>query len=452
MTRLLPFLLFFMTLISSVAAQDTAAVSNENDELNTISKPREPSEKEAALNDFILQFSRQKIHEEHHCYIAFKNVSVLDAENNKLRKHRTVIVEDGWVKEIRISFFTFSLKGAKIIDGKGKVLAPALTDMHVHFTCTNRDRLQYLLYGVTTIRNMSGYEYHLRDKSFISSGDILSPELYTCGPEFSGTDTSGFWQAVTDQQNAGYDFLKSSRSMNKESLLALLDYAKNAGMKVTVELPAGVTPASLSMYKDMITIDGYTGISNGKKVKLNENDSIWYCPAFASGSEVIRTKALKDFLDKPEYSMISDKQALIAERSSRDIDLSLSSNFKSKKSYYGGKAKKGLRILAGTESGLPLPMLVPGPSLHNEMKELIQLGFKINEAILAATRNPAIVIADEYNSGRIREKERTGLVLLDEDPLENIENYKKIEGVYVNGTWLSSEDLKVIRAKLEQIK
>jgi imidazolonepropionase-like amidohydrolase len=409
---------------------------------------------ETDINAFLLEFSKEKLQQQHSCYIAFKNVAVVDAEDNKIRKHRTVIVHDGQVISIKLYLFTFSLKGAKVVDGKGKYLAPGLTDMHVHFTCTNRDRLEFLLYGVTRIRNMSGSAYSLSDKAFVDAGEILSPKVYSCGPEvfpFYNNDTARIREEAGNQFAAGYDFLKAGRSLTDTALYTMLDAARKLGMPVAIELPNGIKPSDLSKYKDLITIEGFTAYENDRKAWAKDPGDFWFCPAFASYSELAATKTAKAFEKKPENSIVSETQSRLIGQSPQFL-FSMTAGYRSKRNFFKAGAKKQMRFLTGTESGLYIPMLIPGISLHNELKELQQLGLKTDQVILAATRNAAIVLRDEMNSGRIREGETTDLLLLDDDPLEKIENYKKITGMLVNGAWLSSADLGIIKNKLEMFR
>jgi hypothetical protein len=58
-------------------------------------------------------------------------------------------------------------EGFFVIDGSGKYLLPGLIDMHVHLGDNEDDLLLYLVNGVTTIRNMWGYEkFKLRNWLF----------------------------------------------------------------------------------------------------------------------------------------------------------------------------------------------------------------------------------------------------------------------------------------------
>ena len=126
--------------------------------------------------------------------------------------------------------------------------------------------------------------------------------------------------------------------------------------------------------------------------------------------------------------------------------------YKTKSSFYKAYVKAGGRLLAGTESGTNTPMLISGASIHAELKELQLLGLTPDQVILAATLNPSKVLDPEQLSGSIREGKRADFILLTENPLIKIENYKSIYGVMLNGTWLSPDDLKSIKNKLEVIR
>ncbi|HEY0029993.1 MAG TPA: hypothetical protein VGC65_04490 [Bacteroidia bacterium] len=418
------------------------------------------------MDEFVRKMSESN-RKDHQCIVAFKNVSIVDAKNNTIKKHRTVIQQDGIIIKIGFSLFT-SHKGAEVINCNGKYLAPGLTDMHVHFMCTNRDRIQYILYGVTSIRNMSGSPYHLADKDFIYSKEILSPRLYTSGPPLTsgnGTfmsqivnDTSSARNAVRAQYKEGYDFIKTDKRLNDTCLYVVLDEALKLGMRVAAELPDNVDLSKLAEYKSILTIEGFSGkLKDKKQLASMATAGIPHCPNFVSTAAVIQTKTRKAFVEKPEALIASDKQRALLETNLTEFINYVRPEYRSKVSFYKSYFKNGGELLLGSESGLIIPMLIPGASLHDELKSMQLLGLKNNEIILAATENAANVLRrspDELQllNGTISEGAISDMVLLSANPLEHIENYKSITGVMINGTWLPSKSLAGIRKGLEKIR
>ncbi len=88
-------------------------------------------------------------------------------------------------------------------------------------------------------------------------------------------------------------------------------------------------------------------------------------------------------------------------------------------------------IMAGTDT--PIAYLVPGLSLHVELEALVRAGLSNLEALQTATLNPAIYFELEGQLGRLEEGYWADLVLLTENPLDDIANTKKIATVIKQG-------------------
>ena len=69
----------------------------------------------------------------------------------------------------------------RMIDAEGAYLLPGLIDMHVHVFDRKYLALS-LAYGVTSVRNMSGYPIHLRWKQELSEGQWLGSNLAIGSP------------------------------------------------------------------------------------------------------------------------------------------------------------------------------------------------------------------------------------------------------------------------------
>src|SRR5207248_3086948 len=95
------------------------------------------------------------------------------------------------------------------------------------------------------------------------------------------------------------------------------------------------------------------------------------------------------------------------------------------------------RVLLGTDA--PVPLIVPGFAIFEELANLVRAGLTPYEAIHAGTVNAARCLGREAEFGTVCVGARADLVLLDADPLVDIDNVRKIAGVMVRGKWLSRE-------------
>jgi len=109
-----------------------------------------------------------------------------------------------------------------------------------------------------------------------------------------------------------------------------------------------------------------------------------------------------------------------------------------------GLQKAGILLLLGTDSGTGGMGIVPGYSIHDELRILIANGFSPYEAITAATVNASIVaerMTGNGNFGTIEVGKQADLILVRDNPLEDIATIKQPLGVMAAGRWYSQETL-----------
>ena len=94
-------------------------------------------------------------------------------------------------------------------------------------------------------------------------------------------------------------------------------------------------------------------------------------------------------------------------------------------------ADAGVGIMAGTD--MPLALLTPGFSLHEELSLLVDAGLTPMQALEAATLKPAEYYGVENSQGSIRPGMAADLVILDASPLDNISNTRRINAVMRDG-------------------
>jgi imidazolonepropionase-like amidohydrolase len=104
-------------------------------------------------------------------------------------------------------------------------------------------------------------------------------------------------------------------------------------------------------------------------------------------------------------------------------------------------------LLAGTDS--PIVRNIPGFSLHDELRCLVDAGLKPIEALAAATINPARFLGMEKECGTVERGKRADLVLLSADPLRDISNTTRIEAVVADGRLYDRHALDAILAGVE---
>ena len=99
----------------------------------------------------------------------------------------------------------------------------------------------------------------------------------------------------------------------------------------------------------------------------------------------------------------------------------------------------GANIALGTDS--PQVFSVPGFAVHHEMAFYVDIGMTPYAVLAIGTRKPAEYFdkADEF--GTVAVGQRADLILLTENPLDDIAHVARRAGVMVNGRWLSEEEI-----------
>jgi hypothetical protein len=114
----------------------------------------------------------------------------------------------------------------------------------------------------------------------------------------------------------------------------------------------------------------------------------------------------------------------------------------------GESFRAGVRVLVGTDS--PDSYCFPGDAFHEELLELRTAGLP-NAAILrAATLGAAEYLGRSQNSGSVEPGKIADLLLLTDDPLQDISRTRHINAVISNGRVWELPQLRRLRADAEQ--
>jgi imidazolonepropionase-like amidohydrolase len=88
--------------------------------------------------------------------------------------------------------------------------------------------------------------------------------------------------------------------------------------------------------------------------------------------------------------------------------------------------------------------------LHDELKLLVGAGLTPAEALASATRLPAEWLGIDSLVGTVEAGNYADLVLLDANPLNDINNTRRIAGVFVNGRWFDKSRIDAMLSDLAE--
>jgi imidazolonepropionase-like amidohydrolase len=384
-------------------------------------------------------------------------------------------------------------KSALLIDGKGKFLIPGLAEMHAHVPPIDdlepmkEVLMLFALKGVTTIRGMLGHPRHLELRTKVQNGEITGPRFITSGPSFNGTtvqsEEAGA-EMVRQQKKAGYDFLKLHPGLTKEKFAAIAKTAKEVNIPFAghVSFDVGVWRAIEAGYATIDHLDGFVeslvpGIETTNEQEnglfgmfLADKVDTTKIPGLMTGLRehniwVVPTQALAERWFAPG----TDADALANEPEMKYMDTKTVTNWKNAKNSLAKNAqfnaeavnrfielrrkliyecyKNGVGLLLGSDA--PQIFDVPGFSVHHELKYMVDAGLTPYQALQTGTVNVGKFL-NNPNIGTIKIGAVSDLILLNGNPLDNIEETKNIEGVMLGNQWLSKETIGKELKKLEK--
>jgi len=98
-------------------------------------------------------------------------------------------------------------------------------------------------------------------------------------------------------------------------------------------------------------------------------------------------------------------------------------------------------FLAGNDVSNTFPFIFSEFSFHDELSLLVKGGPSPLAALQSATINPANFLMREQRLGTVAEGKLADVVLLDANPLDDIDNTKRIAAVVLIGRYLSRTEL-----------
>lgn len=421
----------------------------------------------------------------------FYNTNIVDVKNGRIIKNQHVLIGDGVIRKISQNLENLGEFDNRI-NASGKYLMPGLAEMHAHIPQppVSEQRIKdvlflYLANGITTIRGMLGHSSHLELREQTNTGNIIGPRIFTSSPSFNGNSIPSpeiAEKKVREYKQAGYDFLKIHPGLDRASFDAMVKTAREENIEFAGHVPVkvGIRPALNSGYASIDHVDGFLeGLvpqsanvapeQNGffgynftplaetewidDLVALARKNKVWIVPTESLFTKWFAPVKVEDLLALPEMKYMEPETLQNWERVKKDFmnDPEFSEEQWKKfslirKELIKKLSENGHGMLLGSDS--PQLFNVPGFSIHKEMKDMAEAGMSNLEILRSGTINPAIFFGMEDRFGQVKEGLDADLVLLNSNPLENLENISEPYGVMRQGKWYSRE---MIDRKLNEI-
>ncbi|MGY8985571.1 MAG: amidohydrolase family protein [Sphingomonadales bacterium] len=432
--------------------------------------------------------------------LALVGVNVINVVTGDIAHNKVILIKNGKIDNI-VDVDDFDVRYAKeTLEQSGKFVMPGLWDMHIHLrgeglAAENKEMLDhYLGYGITAVRDAAGDlpQEVIKWRNAINTGTMVGPKIFTALQKLDGFDAS--WPgsipivkeseiepAINELISFEPDFFKIYTSrLDSKLFLPMVKAIRGKGYKVTGHLPSDVK------FEDAIEA-GLSGIEHAmylhKAASVDDgamSDALRAGERFSSFGRAIenfdRDHALMMFGKMAENGMAItptiyiDHLLSFLDENNHKGDVELNNIPESFQKTYEGRVNRaatktpqnwisdhsrmketmsliplleeaGVLILAGSDSGAFNSYTYPGDSLHQELRLLVESGLSNIGALQAATINGAIWLEVEEQYGSLDIGKEADILVLDRNPLEDINATRDIDGLIRNGLYISKSDL-----------
>jgi imidazolonepropionase-like amidohydrolase len=108
-------------------------------------------------------------------------------------------------------------------------------------------------------------------------------------------------------------------------------------------------------------------------------------------------------------------------------------------------ADNGVPMMTGTDGG---SLMAPGLTLRQEFAELAKAGFSPLKILQMTTINPAQYLGRQDIMGTVEPGRNADLVVLDANPLDDVQNLHRINAVVRAGTHFSAAELAALKVRV----
>lgn len=383
--------------------------------------------------------------------IALTGARIITMKGDEIIEKGTIVIEQNKIVSIGPASEISIPSDAKIVNAEGKTIMPGIVDVHAHLRTSpdgvspQQDWSYYanLSYGVTTAHDpSSNTEMVFSQSEMLKAGRMVGPRVYSTGTILYGAD--GDFKAVINNiddarshlrrlKAVGAFSVKSYNQPRREQRQQIIQAARELKMKV---VPEG---GSTFFHNIAQVVDGHTGVEHNIPVVPLYKDvkSLWngtkvgYTPTLivtfgAQSGEIFwydRTNVWEN-----EKLLTFTPRYIVDERSRRRT----TSEFGDYGHIEVAKATKQLAD-GGTKINLGAHGQLQGLGAHWELWMLAQGGMTPLQAIRSATLNGAQYLGMGKELGSLETGKLADLIVLDENPLDDIRNSEKIKYVMING-------------------
>ena len=394
---------------------------------------------------------------------AFVGASVIDGTGNPPIEDAVLIVRDGRIEDVGTKEALPPPATANLVDVSGKTIIPGLINAHGHVGQTkglesgpevySKDnvlaQLQlYARYGVTTVVSLGGdgpEAIELRDEQ--DTKDLDRARIYAAGAVVVGRTPAAVTKMIDDNAAMKVDWIKirvddnlgSSPKMRPNVYQAVIEHAHRKGIRVAAHLYyLDDAKGLLDQEVDFIVHSVRDQEVDQELIDALLSNEVCLCPTLTREVSTFIYESEPDFFTDPFFLKETDpdviEQLKDPERQKTIQQSKSAQQYKKALQVASENLKKladaGVTIAFGTDSGPPARF--QGYFEHMELDLMVKAGLTPMQAITAATGQAADCL-NLHRLGTLTRGKWADMIVLNEDPLEDIKNTKSVDSVYIAG-------------------
>ena len=403
--------------------------------------------------------------------LIIKNVNILPMTSDTVLKNKSVLIQNGKIKEINEYKKLTKPGGIKIINGAGKHLMPGLSDMHVHLADENKIErllLSNIAAGVTQIRIMNGSasQTDLR-KKLKNNAHIIRPNIhYSHLVRRTETFTEfGADSLMQEIQNSGIDFIKLLGLSNEETFDNLTKAANKYHIIICGHYPVyqkdgkstmiSMEKVAKSNFKSIEHLAGYIWLQEEElenAMKLTKENNIYNCPTLDWDIMAYDLQFPDAYRNRLTYRLLpksitgnweSDYAATVQKAGGKEKVMEsrdkYKANFARKLNVLKQLYENRCLLLIGSDAGSAFQ--ADGFNVYEEMIHWKNAGIDNFTILKSATVIPSLFFNEQNMWGTIEAGKNAEMIILKKNPLEDIKNIAEIETTIVGGKLYNNKEL-----------